>query len=207
MGRMKQAEIITELGPFEEGGQVHGVTWDGEKVWFASGPRLNAVDPASGRITRRIDVPADAGTVFDGRYLYQLAGTQIRRIDPSTGAVLATIPAPGGETCGSGLTWAEGTLWIGQYQDRCIHQIDPETGRVLRTLRSDRFVTGVTWVDGELWHGTWEGDESELRRVIWTVARCVSAWRCRLAHWCRAWRPAATGSFSAVAGRQASCAW
>jgi hypothetical protein len=23
----------------------------------------------------------------------------------------------------------------------------------------------VTWVDGELWHGTWEGDESELRRV------------------------------------------
>jgi glutamine cyclotransferase len=165
MGRMKQAEIITELGPFEEGGQVHGVTWDGEKVWFASGPRLNAVDPASGRITRRIDVPADAGTAFDGRYLYQLAGTQIRRIDPSTGAVLATIPAPGGETCGSGLTWAEGTLWIGQYQDRCIHQIDPETGRVLRTLRSDRFVTGVTWVDGELWHGTWEGDESELRRV------------------------------------------
>jgi hypothetical protein len=27
------------------------------------------------------------------------------------------------------------------------------------------FVTGVTWVDGELWHGTWEGDQSELRRV------------------------------------------
>ena len=26
-------------------------------------------------------------------------------------------------------------------------------------------MTGVTWVDGELWHGTWEGDESELRRV------------------------------------------
>src|SRR5262249_34574572 len=28
-----------------------------------------------------------------------------------------------------------------------------------------RFVTGVSWVDGELWHATWEGDESELRRV------------------------------------------
>jgi hypothetical protein len=23
----------------------------------------------------------------------------------------------------------------------------------------------VTWVDGELWHGTWEGDESDLRRI------------------------------------------
>ena len=26
-------------------------------------------------------------------------------------------------------------------------------------------MTGVTWVDGELWHGTWEGDESEIRRI------------------------------------------
>jgi hypothetical protein len=23
----------------------------------------------------------------------------------------------------------------------------------------------VTWTDGELWHGTWEGDESDLRRI------------------------------------------
>ena len=54
---------------------------------------------------------------------------------------------------------------MGQHRDRKIHQIDPETGAILRTITSDRFVTGVTWVDGELWHGTWEGDESELRRV------------------------------------------
>ena len=51
------------------------------------------------------------------------------------------------------------------YRDRKIHQVDPETGKILRTIESNRFVTGVTWVDGELWHGTWEGDESELRRV------------------------------------------
>jgi streptogramin lyase len=78
--------------------------------------------------------------------------------------VLATIPAPGGGG-DSGLTWAEGTLWVGQYRDRKIHQIDPETGAILRTIESNRFVTGVTWIDGELWHGTWEGDESDLRRV------------------------------------------
>ena len=41
----------------------------------------------------------------------------------------------------------------------------PRTGAILRTIESNRFVTGVTWVDGELWHGTWEGDESNLRRV------------------------------------------
>jgi streptogramin lyase len=82
--------------------------------------------------------------------------------------VLATIPAPG-RGGDSGLTWAEGTLWVGHYRDRKIHQIDPETGTILRTIESNRFVTGVTWIqgqpDGELWHGTWEGDESDVRRV------------------------------------------
>ncbi|KAG1167909.1 hypothetical protein G6F35_017583 [Rhizopus arrhizus] len=63
------------------------------------------------------------------------------------------------------MAWAEGSLWVGQYQQRKIHQVDPETGRVLRTIDSDRYVTGVTWVDGQLWHGTWENDASELRRL------------------------------------------
>ena len=53
----------------------------------------------------------------------------------------------------------------GSIGSRKIHQVDPETGAILRTIESNRFVTGVTWVDGELWHATWEGDESELRRV------------------------------------------
>ena len=78
--------------------------------------------------------------------------------------MLATIPAPPGD-CNTGLTWAEGTLWIGQYQNRKIHQLDPETGEILRTIESNRFVTGVTWIEGELWHGTWEEGESDLRRV------------------------------------------
>jgi streptogramin lyase len=99
-----------------------------------------------------------------GNHLFQIAGDRIEKIDPKTGRVLATIPAPGGGS-DSGLTWAEGTLWVGQYRDRKIYQIDPETGAILRTIESNRFVTGVTWVDGELWHGTWEGDESDLRRV------------------------------------------
>src|SRR5262249_5117536 len=101
---------------------------------------------------------------FDGQHLFQLAADRIQKIDPKTGRVLATIPAPGGGS-DSGLTWAEGTLSVGQYRDRKIYQIDPETGAILRTIESNRFVTGVTWVDGELWHGTWEGDQSDLRRV------------------------------------------
>jgi glutamine cyclotransferase len=143
---------------------VAGVTVAGGQVWFASGDRLNALDPASGKTVRSIDVAADAGTAFDGRYLFQIAEARIQKIDPKTGEVLATIPAPanGGD---SGLAWAEGSLWVGHYRERKIHRIDPETGTILRTIDCSRFVTGVTWVDGELWHGTWEGDESDVRRI------------------------------------------
>src|SRR5438105_15627882 len=158
------AEIVREYGPVPGLERVHGVSYDGRYVWFAAGDRMHALDPASGKIVRSIDVAAQAGTAFDGRHLFQLAEGRIQKIDPKTGRVLATIPAPGGGG-DSGLTWAEGTLWVGQYRDRKIHQVDPQTGAILRTIEAKRFVTGVTWVDGELWHGTWEGDESDIRRI------------------------------------------
>jgi len=158
------AEIVREYGPFPGVDRVNGVTYDGEHVWFASGDKLNALDPASGKIERAIDVGAHAGTAFDGQHLFQIAEDRIQKIDPKSGRVVATIPAPGGGR-DSGLAWAEGTLWVGQPRDRKIHQIDPETGAIVRTIESNRFVTGVTWTDGELWHGTWEGEESEVRRV------------------------------------------
>ncbi len=163
MSRSK-AEIIREYGPFAGCEAVHGVTFDGQNVWFAAGDKLNAFDPATGSAQRSIDVAAHAGTAFDGEHLYQIAEKRIQKIDPKSGKVLTTIPAPadGGD---SGLTWAEGTLWVGHYRERKIYQIDAATGALLRTIESNRFVTGVTWVDGDLWHATWEGDESELRRI------------------------------------------
>src|SRR5262249_31878037 len=158
------AEIVREYGPFPGVEGVHGVTYDGQHVWFAAGDKLNAFDPASGKLLRSIDVAAHAGTAFDGRHLFQLVEDRIQKIDPKTGRVLATIPSPGGGG-DSGMAWAEGTLWVGHYRERKIYQIDPQTGAILRTIQSNRFVTGVTWVDREMWHGTWEGDESELRRI------------------------------------------
>lgn len=158
------AEIVREYGPFPDAERVHGVTYDGQNVWFASGKKLNAIDPSNGKMLRSIDVAAHAGTAFDGKYLYQIAEDRIQKIDPKTGRVMATIPAPGGGS-DSGLAWAEGTLWVGQYRNRKIYQVDPDTGKILRTIDSDRFVTGVTWVDGELWHATLENGESDLRRI------------------------------------------
>src|SRR4051812_15386443 len=119
------ADIIREYGPFPDAEGVHGVTYDGQQVWFAAGDKLCAFDPGNGQLRRSIDVAAQAGTAFDGEHLYQIAGDCIRKIDPTSGAVIASIPAPGGNGKDSGLAWAEGTLWVGQYRDRKIYQIDP----------------------------------------------------------------------------------
>ena len=160
----RAAEIVREYGPVDGAARIHGVTHDGQRVWAATGAKLVAFDPDSGETVRRLDVACDAGTAFDGTYLYQVAEARIDKIDPATGNLVASIPTPGHGN-DSGLAWSEGSLWVGQYRDRKIHRIDPETGAILRTIESDRFVTGVTWVDGELWHGTWEGDESDIRRI------------------------------------------
>ena len=160
----RAAEIVREYGPFKGADHVHGVTHDGRQVWAATGTRLIAFDPVSGESKRALDCACDAGTTFDGVYLYQIAEARIDTIDPDTGDVVRSIPAPG-QGRDSGMAWAEGSLWVGQYRDRKIHRIDPETGAILRTIESNRFVTGVTWVDGELWHGTWEGDDSDIRRI------------------------------------------
>lgn len=156
------AKVVREYGPLSD--SVHGVTYDGRNIWFATGNQLNMLDPASGKTLRSLDIKANAGTAFDGQHIFQIADGHIKKINPQTGEVLNTIPAPNGEDS-SGLAWAEGTLWVGRYEDRSIDQIDPETGAILHSIKSNRYVTGVTWVDDELWHGTWDNDASELRRV------------------------------------------
>jgi glutamine cyclotransferase len=162
--KVSPADILREYGPFPGVERVGGVTFDGERVWLAAGDKLQAFDPGSGEALQSLDVVSHAGTAFDGRHLFQIAEDRILKIDPKNGEVLASIPAPG-QGGDSGLTWAEGTLWVGHYRARKIYQIDCDTGAILRTIETSRFVTGVTWVGKELWHGTWEGEESDLRHV------------------------------------------
>lgn len=157
------AQILREYGPYPGITKVNGVSYDGTRIWVATGDTLKALDPVSGNSVRTLNVPAHAGTAFDGQHLFQISADRIQKIDPNTGGIISSIPTPEGGA--SGMAWAEGSLWVGNHRCRKIHQIDPETGVVLRTIESNRFVTGVTWVGDELWHGTWEGEESELRRV------------------------------------------
>jgi hypothetical protein len=163
MTKNAEAEIVREYGPFGEGG-LHGVTFDGKLVWFARTHELIAFDPETEKVVRRLDVPADAGTAFDGEHIYQLADAEILVIQPSDGRIIRKIPAPG-KGLDSGMAWADGYLWVGQYRAAKIHQIDAKTGEIVKTLSSDRFVTGVSCVDGSLWHGVSDEGPCELRRL------------------------------------------
>ncbi len=133
------------MDPSPASARVNGVTFDGKHVWFASGDKLNALDPETGKPERALPVAGDAGTAFDGTHLYQIAEKRIQKIDPKTGRVLATIPAPGGGS-DSGMALGRGhALGRASTHDRKIHQVDPETGKILRTIESNRHVTGVSW--------------------------------------------------------------
>lgn len=172
--KLSSAEIIREYGPFDGAKKIAGVTYDGRSVWFADGESLRSFDPATGEESRTLDVPAHAGTAYDGEYLYQIGNGSIQKVDPASGRIVSTIPAPG-DGDAAGLAWAEGALWVGQYRGRKIHQIDPQTGAILRTIESNRFVTGVTWLGSELWHGTLENERSELRHVDATTGEVLES--------------------------------
>jgi outer membrane protein assembly factor BamB len=170
----KKATIVREYGPFPVE-RVHGVSHDGTHLWFAEGKKVVAVNPDTGAIERELPAAADAGTAYDGKHLYQIGEDKIRKLDAKTGQVLATLPVPGMTQDHSGLAWDSGTLWVGQYKGRAIHQIDATTGKLLKTLRSDRFVTGVSFDEGELWHGTYEDGSSDLRRIDPDSGRVLDA--------------------------------
>src|SRR5581483_839509 len=106
-----------------------------------------------------------AGVSYDGKNMWVAAGDTLNAVDPVSGETLRKLAVPAPEGGASGMAWAEGTLWVAQYRRRKIHQVDPQTGAILRSIDSNRFVTSVTWVEGELWHGTWEEEQSELRRL------------------------------------------
>lgn len=163
---VEDAEVAREYVPFADRASVHGVTFDGKLVWFARNDEVVAFDPANERVVKRLPVPgADAGTAFDGKHLYQLAKGEIVVLDPADGRVVRRFRAPA-DGHASGMAWADGYLFVGQYQEARIHKVDPKTGEVVKTLTSDRLVTGVSCVDGELWHGvSFDGKPCELRHV------------------------------------------
>ena len=116
------AEILREYGPFPGVDHVHGVTFDGEHVWFAAGDALKALDPASGKVTRSIVVAAHAGTAFDGRHLFQIAEDRIQKLEG--GKVYVTDAAGQPPTI---------PFWLGEAPGRS-NELSSSVGRLNETI-------------------------------------------------------------------------
>ena len=80
----------------------------------------------------------------------------------------------------SGLAWAEGTLWVGQYRDRKIHQVDPADRRDpahhrIQPLRHRRHLGRRRALARHLGRRAKASCAASIRRP----ARCWSSSRCR----------------------------
>jgi hypothetical protein len=161
--RRNPAEIVREYGPFPGATRSPASPTTAATSGPPRAPSCIAFDPraASHAHARRA---CDAGTAFDGTHLYQIAETRIDKIDPGHRQGAGVDPGARqrqrlGPDLGRGQPVGRPVPRPQDPPDRPGHRRHP------RTIESNRFVTGVTWVDGELWHGTWEGDDSDIRRI------------------------------------------
>jgi hypothetical protein len=98
------------------------------------------------------------GHVLRRPVLFQLAEDRIQKID-QTGRVLATI---GARRRRDGPDVGGRDALGGTVRDRKIHQVDPDTGAILRTIESNTS-SPVSRGWTESWHATWEGDSLPRR--------------------------------------------
>jgi len=161
---------------FDDIDVIGGVAFDGEAIWFSDGTnhRLVRIDPATGQVLKTIDgLDVRTGTAFDGRYLWQVGTGCLLKIDPEAGTCVGSIPLATDEQV-TGLSCAEGAIWVALWHAQKILEIDPESGDVQRTIDTQRFVTGIAWLGEELWHGAMDtmgppppglDPDAEVRRI------------------------------------------
>jgi DNA-binding SARP family transcriptional activator/DNA-binding beta-propeller fold protein YncE len=137
---------------------------DDEAVWLTGGKRLTRVDPATGRIVRRADVPADLSGVAVGTdAVWAVSGPAgaVLRIDPSTVSITDRIPIVAGAKSRSSnpLAVAADTrfVWVLNGSTATVTKIDPELRGIVATLwlglsgGSFRLAVGegAVWVSSE----------------------------------------------------------
>ena len=116
-----------------------GSAFDGRYLYQIDNNRIHKIDPNTGVVVASIPTP-DA----DGRnsglawaegslWVAHYNGRKIHQVDPETGAILRTIQSNRFVT---GVTWVEGELWHGTWQDdeSDLRRVDPRTGEVLELV-------------------------------------------------------------------------
>jgi len=153
------SEGTVELMPAPSEEVPNGLAFLGDLLYVAQGATLFRVDPATGAVQAKHELPASVRDLCsDGTRLYAMeygwtAGKPIHVVDPKTGRVLRSIVteanAKNKAFGAAGVAWRDGRLWVLEGMQGRIHEVDPETGAVRRTVQTERrWLTGLAW-DGD----------------------------------------------------------
>lgn len=129
--------------PFESSSRIYAMTMLGDSLWIRIGMTLIKLDPRTGEVKARIrGWYSVTGLCNDGEYLYLLSGSwgkgaPIVVMDPEEGTPVREIITRenlGRVKSGSqGIAYRNGKLYV-EALSRIIHEIDPATGDITRTI-------------------------------------------------------------------------
>jgi len=133
--------------------RLHGVVYANGELYIVGGNEngdpnyIYVIDPASGRLARRIEQPRGAGGLglrdlaFDGQYLYGSAAQQIYRLTLD-GQVVNTFEGQHNPNLAIACDH-RGNLWIGNHTS-AIYEIDGQ-GNVLSSIRPGLAIRALAW--------------------------------------------------------------
>ena len=96
---------------------------------------LLTVDPATGKVTSRVEPEAPVGVFMtpDGGSIWatDFEGASVNQLNPDTGAMLKSLTTGNGP---EGVAVAGGSLWVANHRDGSVSRFDRETGQALATI-------------------------------------------------------------------------
>jgi ferric-dicitrate binding protein FerR (iron transport regulator) len=145
-----------------------GLAWDGSSLWLTTNkpPTLFRVDPATGQVTKKLDISGDFKRIGDmawtgnrlivsGQLHDTYRGSEVCSIDPETGKILEKLPCPGQlhhVSAFKSVTHDGTSLWAVLPQGGRIDAIDPDTGATRETRHVPHpEVRALAHLDGAFW--------------------------------------------------------
>ena len=148
---------------------LNGLAWDGTHLWVSAfeddGPlsknTICAVDPATGRVIKTLDVPGTfgvSGVAAGDGYLWCVAldrgrpeVSRVFKLDPSSGAVAASwaVPPEAGGKCG--LEYMDGAVWVVNWNK--VWKLNAEDGAVIGVLDAPEPIYDLaqSGIAGQMW--------------------------------------------------------
>ena len=149
-------KVVRLPAPFP--GPSSGLAVYGDDVFAAERGKIHRLDGKTGAVKQTIAVPDSViDLTTDGELIYAVetgwtAGKPIHVIDPETGRVVRAIVTTANlekKVFGAkGIAWRDGKLWVLEGMKGRLHEIDPKSGEVTKTIDA-----AATWLAGLAWDG------------------------------------------------------